>query len=377
MTGSVLQEDVIVGQNTVIGENSILCNVSLGSNCKLSGNVSLRDCVIHDNVHIGSNCQFKGCIIGQDVVIGANVVIHDKSVIGPGVRIKDDCNPIGPATWVVSKTPNDGFDDFEENERTVSELGSKAFLYKQKDDGEESDSEEDDEKSVSADGFEEAWGCLVLSEKDHYESCSSLTDDSEDFAPDPDPVDAEFGKFYGEVLESLQRGIEDGAEEGNLVLEINASRHAYAVTATQVVHSVIMSVLAIGSLAAKNSGSTETLLIQVKSKLNFFKKLIQKYVKTESSQLDCMRAIEMHCWRENNFIAIAQKVVHFMYDSLDILSEDAILAWYYNTENDGEISTTDANEDVSNNLRQKLESLIEWLEKESEEDDESEEEEDD
>ena len=383
MKGSVLQEDVIVGQNTFIGENSNLINVSLGSNCELGANVYLCDCIIHDNVRIGPNCQLKGSIVGQDVVIGANVFIQDKCVIGPGVRLKDDCNSIGPLTWLVSKKPSDGFDnDSEAKVSEISQLGPSAFCYKQDADNTESDSEEEDEdKGESGDYLEYTWGLLESSEKDDEESSSLSDDDSDDFPLIDETVtkdiinddDAKFDRFHCEVLESLQRGFEDVTEISNLVLEVNASRHAYAVTAKEVVHSVIISVLTIANMSAKKSDdlTPAKLLCEVKCKLKFFEKMIQNYVKSESSRLDCMKSIEKYCWKEENFLPITPKIVHFMYQELDILSEKAILEWYY-SENDDDISITanEANEIASTTLRKKLTSLIEWLEDSEEEEDE-------
>ena len=58
--------------------------------------------------------------------------------------------------------------------------------------------------------------------------------------------DANFRKFNNEVFESLERGHSDGVKVDNLVLEINSSRHAYAVTQSQVVQSVVTSILQLG-----------------------------------------------------------------------------------------------------------------------------------
>ena len=379
MVGSVLQEDVIVGQNTIIGENSILCNASLGNSCKLNANVSIRDSIIHDNVIIGDNCQIKGCIIGQDVVIGSNVVIPDKCVIGPGVVIKEHCKPIEPLTWIVAKKVEDEFgDDPDTDETEESVFGPKAFIYRQQSNADESDSEDEEEQNRSSPAcLEEAWGLLNLSENECEESTSSWTDDEDDEFEEGDDLagqdiindpEARFLQFYDEVFESLQRGYEEDTEDGNLVLEVNASRHAYAMTATQVVRSVIMSVFAIANIdARRNDESSNTLLREVKIKLNFFKGLIQRYVRSESSQLDCMHALEMYCWRDEAFLNVASKTVHFMYDGMDLLSEDAIIDWYDNAEYD-EVQISSANRSVSTMLREKLNALIEWLNEDSDDD---------
>ena len=252
MKGSTLEEGVIIGENTNIGENSIISNAALGNNCKLGPNVSVRHSIIHDNVVIGSNCQVKGCIIGENAVIGANVVIYEKSIIGPGVYIKEDCKPIGPLTWIVAEKPFDEFDDATDIKDSVaSDFGPKAFLFIQQNDDENSDSEEEDcDENSPAATLEDAWGHIVLSEDDGDDETSSIsTEGSDDFPLVDDgaqdlinDADAKFSQFHEEVFDSLFRGFEENTEEANLALEVNASRHAYNVTATQVVRSVIMNV---------------------------------------------------------------------------------------------------------------------------------------
>ena len=382
MKGSVLQEDVIVGENTVIGENSVLCNTALGRSCKLGSNVSIRSSIIHDNVAIGANSQLVGCIVGQGVTIGENVVIHDKSIIGPGASIIDNCKPIKSLTWIVSEKPCDGFgSDSDEANSDEVELGPKAFLYKLPDDANNSDSENDEaNEDNSPDGLEEAWGRLIPSEDEGGYSSSSLSDSDTDSISvgDPDPTYLDTtNQFYEEVFESLQRGFEDKTEDGNLVLEVNASRHAYAVTATEVVQRVMMSVFGIASSASKDDSDANALLGEVRTKLNFFKGLIQRYVKTELSEIDCLKGLEMYCWENQNFLNVSSKTIHYMFDKLDMLSEEAILAWYYD-ENDDEDGGSDAsfkaNQIISKKLRQKLKPLIDWL---NEDDDEESEEDDD
>ena len=279
----------------------------------------------------------------------------------------------------LQKVEDEFGDDPESDETEQSVFGPKALLYRLQGDADESDSEDEEEPNSSSPAcLEDAWGLLNLSENECEDSASSWTDDEDhefeegdDFAGldiinDPD---ARFLQFHDEVIESLQRGYEENTEDGNLVLEVNASRHAYAMTATQVVRSVIMSVFAIAKLdAERNDSSSNTFLKEVKSKLNFFKGLIQRYVKSEPSQIDCMHALEMYCWRDETFLNIASKTVHFMYDGIELLSEDAILDWYDNVEDD-EVQTSSANRSISTMLRERLNSLIEWLNEDSDEED--------
>ena len=351
----MLEEDTIIGDKTVIGEDSILQNVALGADCVVGNNVSLRDCIIHDSVVIGSNCQLKGCIIGHGVKVGCEVVIHDKSVLAPGVCIKDRCKPIGPTTWIVA-SPGDT--EGEEG----SEFGPKAFLYIQDNDGYDgSDSDSEKARDLTIDnGLEETWGCLALSdnEGDDGDSDSSLADDDSDEQPDEQLGDIML--FRREVLETLEKGAEEGTESENLLLEINGSRYAYAISPTEIIHGVIISILTITMKAAVEDGSDATnLLNKTKAQLQYFKKLISTFVKSESQQEDCITAIAMFCQSElGTFLPVIAKVVHFLYD-IDLLSEDSILEWYDNDENE------ELADGIHNKIKQKLRPLIEWFENQS------------
>ncbi len=91
--------------------------------------------------------------------------------------------------------------------------------------------------------------------------------------------------FFNEVLESLQRGAKEGVNADNLTLEVNSSRHAYAVTPSQVITAVYVSIV---TIAASQEGSDESpakLLNNVKKCLKQFEQLLGKYVKSSQVPL--------------------------------------------------------------------------------------------
>ena len=77
--------------------------------------------------------------------------------------------------------------------------------------------------------------------------------------------------FHNEVCESLQRGIKEGINPDNLVLEINSSRHAYAVTAGQVVQSVTVALLGIAGSNVDSEGNSAKLLKEIQKTVKVFK----------------------------------------------------------------------------------------------------------
>lgn len=189
--------------------------------------------------------------------------------------------------------------------------------------------------------------------------------------------------FHREVLESLQRGAAEGVNENNLVLEVNSSRHAYAVTAKQVIHSVVTSVLTIAeaSAAAKAGKGQPGLVAEAAKQIKAFRGLMLKYIKARPAQYDCLVAAATFCrCRPDAFVPVFAKVVHCLYEA-DVVSEEAILAWFDDPALDGSLIEhlrVDEEEDeqgggeTADILRAKLKPLVKWLkETESSSDDDN------
>merc|ERR1711881_356381 len=89
--------------------------------------------------------------------------------------------------------------------------------------------------------------------------------------------------------------------------------------------------------------------------------LLEKYIKTASSQMDCLRALEDCALAETDVASCMIKILMFLYEN-DILSEDSILKWNADVR-EGE------NEQASRELRTKITKFIQWLEEAEEESD--------
>ena len=77
-------------------------------------------------------------------------------------------------------------------------------------------------------------------------------------------VTCSFLVFHSEVLESLQRGAKEGVNADNLSLEVNSSRHAYAVTPNQVTSYTNWALLTLDSnIESKLSNNTFLNIIKI------------------------------------------------------------------------------------------------------------------
>ena len=132
------------------------------------------------------------------------------------------------------------------------------------------------------------------------------------------------------------------------------------------------------TISTSKNGSPESsakLLSNAKTTMKSFHELISKYVKSPQAQLDCLYAIGTHACTNDQvsylfettlfypnkpclttselfqFMPIASKIIHHLFE-VDVLSEEAILKWYQST---------------YGVLREKMKTLVEWLQEDSEE----------
>lgn len=94
--------------------------------------------------------------------------------------------------------------------------------------------------------------------------------------------------FLQEVIDSLARGYEEKLKNDYLILEINSSRYAYNIQLHEVNFFVVRALLSIPVLA-----ETKNVLSTVKDILKYFRPVLSNYIKTKSSIMDCLRAVEV------------------------------------------------------------------------------------
>jgi translation initiation factor eIF-2B subunit epsilon len=158
--------------------------------------------------------------------------------------------------------------------------------------------------------------------------------------------------------------MKEGVKSENLVLEVNSSRHAYAVTPCQVIQSVLTSILRIGAAQAEDNVSNPAkLLVEVNRSFKQFSSLLGKYVKSPGAQADCLASLALFCMNNDeastmaNFLPIVAKVIHTLYEE-DILSDEAIFRWFKDLPSDSKV-------------KDKTKLFVEWLEDDDEEEGES------
>lgn len=94
--------------------------------------------------------------------------------------------------------------------------------------------------------------------------------------------------FLQEVIDSLARGYEEKLKCDYLILEINSSRYAYNIQLHEVNFYVIRALLGLPVLT-----NATNILNVLKDILKHFRPILTNYIKTKSSIMDCLRAVEV------------------------------------------------------------------------------------
>lgn len=94
--------------------------------------------------------------------------------------------------------------------------------------------------------------------------------------------------FLQEVIDSLARGYEDKLKCDYLILEINSSRYAYNIQLNEVNFFVVRALLSIPILTEANN-----VISTIKDIFKYFHPVLANYIKTKSSIMDCLKAIEV------------------------------------------------------------------------------------
>ncbi|PIO59099.1 eIF4-gamma/eIF5/eIF2-epsilon [Teladorsagia circumcincta] len=130
----------------------------------------------------------------------------------------------------------------------------------------------------------------------------------------------------------------------NLILEINSSKLAYNISMEDVAKYVFSAFLGLPG------NETWTGLKELSQK---WKLLFSNYYKPRKSQIQLLLAIEDR-FKESptEFGKLVTRLVHFLYNEMDILEEEAILEWAATLDEDSE-------------LKRIMKPIVDWLQEDS------------
>ncbi|KAJ6648763.1 Translation initiation factor eIF-2B subunit epsilon [Pseudolycoriella hygida] len=332
--GSILKENVVIQEKCVIDDGSVLANCVVGSNCTIGKNCNIEAAFIFDNVTIEDNCTLTHCVIGNGAKILSGNKIEAGAVIGSDVVLT--ANQTIARLLVQSTEPS--FDDLSEK------LGDKAYTVSDPVDKCEVDSDDEDNNDQSN-------GFVRMSAVEFSSKNSVCTSSEEEESRAASPVQEDANIFLSEVLDTLNRGVEEKSNPEFLILEINSSRYAYNMTLSEVNFYVVKAILSLRHIAEADAAN---LISAINQALAHLSPVFKNYIRGDDAMMDCFKAIEECCQENENIRSKVAQIFHYLYNK-EMVSEESILAFY------GQL------EDDSVWLQNALKKLVDWLEASSEE----------
>ncbi|XP_055579715.1 translation initiation factor eIF-2B subunit epsilon [Falco cherrug] len=363
--GSVLQENVLIGQGTVIGSNCSITNSIIGQNCRIGDKVILDGASLWDRVHIADNVEICHSVICDEAEVKEKVklkprcVLSSQVVVGPGITLSE-------GTVISLHPPDEEEDDDDQfsDDSGVNKQESKVKLkgYNKKDVGSEgrgylwkaNDKNEEDEEEQR----QSLWGPTMHSEEES-ESDSDLSMGSEE--PDSraaSPQLDDIKVFQNEVLGTLQRGEEENIACDNLVLEINSLKYAYNIGLKEMMQVLSKVILEFPLQQLDANLDSQNYFSALVPLLKNWTPLFKNYIKRASDHLNALFAIEEFFLEHESLCTSIAKVLMTFYQ-LEILEEDVILNWFSLRD------TSDKGRQLRKN--QRLQKFIQWLEEAEEE----------
>ncbi|XP_075972904.1 translation initiation factor eIF2B subunit epsilon-like [Anticarsia gemmatalis] len=322
-----LIEDVLIGAETHINDNTSISKSVIGKNCIIGNNVTIRGSHIMSNVVIKDNCKIVNSFIDNNCTVEENCSIDSGTIIASNVKVEAGSQLKG-------------------NILESTDVEKDKVLMKSTSESTEWENESSGSGGDEFIGFEKNWS--------DSESCYSSDSSADSSLPDS-PVPDDTNIFLQEVIDSLARGYEEKLKCDYLILEINSSRYAYNIQLHEVNFFVVRALLSIPVLA-----ETKNVLSTVKDILKFFRPVLANYIKTKSSIMDCLRAVEDSCIKCEWLDGRSGQIVHLLYEA-DVIDEDSLFEWQKDLEeNESPIAKQTS-----------LVKFFEWLEEASEESDDS------
>ncbi|XP_053599971.1 translation initiation factor eIF2B subunit epsilon [Plodia interpunctella] len=318
-----LKEDVLIGSGSHIGDNTILTKSIIGKNCSIGNNVIISGSHIMNDVIIKANCNISNSLIDNNCMIEEDSTLEGGTIIGSNVTIASGSKLTGTIEY------------------SEADKGSEKTLKKSTSEGEW----ENDSSGASDDefiGFGKSWS--------DSESCYS-SDSTENSSLPDSPLPDDTNIFLQEVIDSLARGYEEKLKCDYLILEINSSRYAYNIQLHEVNFFVVRALLSIPILTESKS-----VISTVKDILKYFQPVLANYIKTKSSIMDCLKAVEESCVKCEWLHEKTGQVIHLLYEA-DVVDEDSLNEWFEDLkENESTLVTQTS-----------LLKFFEWLQQASEE----------
>lgn len=383
----------LIGKGTTIGSNSKVSNSIIGEGCNIGSNVSIEGSYIWNNVTVEDGCKLKHAIVCDGVVMKAKAVLEPGVILSFKAIIGEDF--VVPAYSKVSLYEQPTFQDSDEeleyadSSSKMAEISSSSASTGMSDG--ELLSKAAEASEVGADGAGYIWSVCEGREEEWRHSVAPISEGklaeilqaadvdldlpatdstlplqkskaSSNKSEDETEENIDDDYFEKEVEATFQRAVQENIKDDNVILEVNSLRLSYNMTAADCAGALFYSVL---KLAVETPHSSNSELHKIVAKLfTTWKKLLKYYLPSIDEEIEVILKFEEICSESaKEFSPLFSQILHLLY-SLDIIQEEAILAWE---------SEKQGADEADRAFLKQAQSFIEWLKNASEEESEEEE----
>jgi len=335
-----LGRDTVIGQGTEVGNNTIISNSVIGRNCKIGANVKIVGSYVWDGAVVGDGVLIFNSIICNEANILANAVIEKSSVISFRVVIGSGAR-VGPYAK-IALAPQETNDEVEFEEVSLGPGGigvrwldpepkptNHMIVEEEEKDDTDTNSEYDDASDSEGD---ELWEQTV----------ENLDEDA---------------KWVSEVEATIQRAIDEDHQIDNLRLELKTLKLTFEHRTFSDMGCVALCKLL--KTAASSGGADPMAMAKLVGK---WAPMLKGYVIAYDEQMGLLSALLKFFEENPSLVPSLIHVLNGLY-TLDIVEEDAILAWRSKAD------------DSQKKILQSCEAFFNWLEGAEEDDDEDDDEE--
>ena len=366
----VLEEDVVLGSGTSVGALTHITRSSIGKNCNIGKGVVIDGCYIWDNVRIGDNCKLSKCILADNVelksdvtieagcILSFNVVIGNGFCISNGTRLTTNVKSLMVDNDVWGDDNNVDHDKANEkaNEATVQDeyvesdvgRGGRGFRWETP----QPDSDDDSGRFMS-----EKWHTSLDQQVENFDDVSA--ESSRSASPE---LDYQLGgspeeTFYQETLDTIRSGIAGQVKTENMILMINASKHAYNIPIQDIPLNIVRAIL---EGPATEQEITKPILMEYVVKcIRYCQNLLLHYIKEKSLQVAALNTMADFALKNSAVLSVFAKAVYELYQ-VDVIEENAILTWH-------EQFKSPQNTREEQEVLKHIHPIIDWLENADEE----------
>ncbi|CAM6040484.1 unnamed protein product [Sphagnum compactum] len=402
---AMIGENTVLGEDTTVGDNSSIQQSVIGHGCTIGKNVVIEGCHIWDDVRIEDDVQLRysvvcdGATVKKGAILEPGVVLSFRVVIGSEFRV--------PAYSKISMVPQPTEEDSSDEELEYADVASgradsprSPFTEDQNTRNGSISGDEDDTAegpnwdpievgetgagyrwAVRDGGQEEEWRHSVapippekiqeivaanrehdVEEVDHDIRALGGRDSlEEEEDEDEEEEEDDFEKEVAETFLRAARGV-SGVQQEHVVIEVNSLKLAFNKTFADCAGAMFKAIIDL-ALEAPHPTARELLSI-TKDVFSRWGSLLCKFLKGSDDEHEVLLTFEEICIESHKeFAPLFSQVLHMLYD-IDVVSEDAIIAWA------SEKQYADESDKV---FLKQSEKFIQWLKEAPEEEDEDEE----